>query len=284
MGGAGRSVKAPAKGGLKADRTETERTRKRRAAPASSLTRLDGDAAAVPAPTTFPAMPGAAAIGDAAVNASLERVVGARVLLQLEKDDAEAAAKCAKWGFQARLIASSGGVSAGGSSTAAAPTRTAPKLSAETRRRLDLGHVTQEEEFDFREIFDIIDLDHGGTIDTHELTELLDLLSIRHTPNEVADLMLLAGTDDAGDIPFENFLRAVTRKPNRRYNKQMVMDAFEDFAVPNLPVRSWAAAHVLAGVAHQQPRIARAYASLTTQLLAPRRVLLLSHFCRATSI
>ena len=108
-------------------------------------------------------------------------------------------------------------------------------LSPERRQELDLDHVTDAEAFEFREIFDIIDLDGGGTIDLHELEELLDLLSMDHTQAELESLMEMAGTDEEGDIPFENFLRAVTCKPSRRYNKKMVLDAFRQFEVEGLP-------------------------------------------------
>lgn len=105
-------------------------------------------------------------------------------------------------------------------------------LSRERRQELNL---TEAEAFEFREIFDIIDLDGGGTIDLHELEELLDLLSMDHTQAELESLMEMAGTDEEGDIPFENFLRAVTCKPSRRYNKKMVLDAFRQFEVEGLP-------------------------------------------------
>ena len=97
-----------------------------------------------------------------------------------------------------------------------------------------LSHVTQAEAFEYHEIFDIIDLDHGGTIDRHELEELLDLLSMDHTQAELDQLLEQAGTNEDGEVPFQNFLKAVTCKPSRRYNRKMVLDAFKEFEVENL--------------------------------------------------
>jgi Ca2+-binding EF-hand superfamily protein len=98
----------------------------------------------------------------------------------------------------------------------------------------ELSHVTQAEAFEYHEIFDIIDLDHGGTIDRHELEELLDLLSMDHTQAELDQLMEQAGTNEDDEVPFQNFLKAVTCKPSQRYNRKMVLDAFQEFEVENL--------------------------------------------------
>ena len=189
-----------------------------------------GSSAKLPPIGTSSTAASAEAAIEAAAQAELDAKINAIVQAKLNAERGVSKAAEPDW-MQDISAASASSRARLMSPTARAPRVRSDMLSHEERAELDLGHVSAEEEFDFHEIFDIIDLDHGGTIDTYELEELLDLLNVDHTPAEVASLMEVAGTDEDGDIPFKNFLRAVTCKPNRRYNKRMVLDAFKVFEV-----------------------------------------------------
>ena len=51
---------------------------------------------------------------------------------------------------------------------------------------MDGVDATAEEIQEFREIFNLVDLDHGGTIDLEELRELMDLLGMEATEDEMS--------------------------------------------------------------------------------------------------
>ena len=52
------------------------------------------------------------------------------------------------------------------------------------RRRLDAFDPPREIA-EFREIFNLVDLDHGGSIDAEELGSLMDLLGMNATEDEI---------------------------------------------------------------------------------------------------
>ena len=51
------------------------------------------------------------------------------------------------------------------------------------------GSVSDEDIAEYREIFSLVDLDHGGTIDCEELGELMDLLGMNVTDDEVEQMV-----------------------------------------------------------------------------------------------
>ncbi|CAM9695569.1 unnamed protein product, partial [Hapterophycus canaliculatus] len=82
---------------------------------------------------------------------------------------------------------------------------------------------------EFREIFDLVDRDGGGTVTKEELGELMDTLGIEATPEEV-DLMIdEIDQDNNGEIDFEEFVAVMSRKVNASYTADQVKRAFKVF-------------------------------------------------------
>lgn len=90
-------------------------------------------------------------------------------------------------------------------------------------------HLTEEEISEFREIFNLVDRDGGGTITKEELGELMDTLGIDATGEEL-DLMINE-IDSSGDgqIDFEEFVEVMSRKVNATYTADQVKSAFRIF-------------------------------------------------------
>jgi Ca2+-binding EF-hand superfamily protein len=69
---------------------------------------------------------------------------------------------------------------------AAAP---APGPSASAARRSQVVGLTAEEEQEFREVFNLVDSDKGGTISKQELAQLMHTLSISASPVSLFSLL-----------------------------------------------------------------------------------------------
>lgn len=111
--------------------------------------------------------------------------------------------------------------------------------------------LSEEEIAEFREIFNLVDRDGGGSITKEELGELMDTLGIDASPEEI-DIMIREVTlgniltmlsmyevllfffvkidqDGNGDIDFEEFVAVMSRKVNATYTAQQVKSAFKVF-------------------------------------------------------
>ena len=64
-------------------------------------------------------------------------------------------------------------------------------------------HLSKEELAEFREIFNLVDRDGGGTITKEELGELMDTLGIDATPEEIDLMINEIDQDSNGEIDFE---------------------------------------------------------------------------------
>ena len=64
-------------------------------------------------------------------------------------------------------------------------------------------HLSAEELAEFREIFNLVDRDGGGTITKEELGELMDTLGIDATPEEIDLMINEIDQDNNGEIDFE---------------------------------------------------------------------------------
>lgn len=69
-------------------------------------------------------------------------------------------------------------------------------------------HLSKEELAEFREIFNLVDRDGGGTITKEELGELMDTLGIDATPEEIDLMINEIDQDSNGEIDFEGESRA----------------------------------------------------------------------------
>ena len=64
-------------------------------------------------------------------------------------------------------------------------------------------HLSKEELAEFREIFNLVDRDGGGSITKEELGELMDTLGIDATPEEIDLMINEIDQDSYGEIDFE---------------------------------------------------------------------------------
>ena len=92
-----------------------------------------------------------------------------------------------------------------------------------------MEHLSQEEIAEFREIFNLVDRDGGGSISAAELGELMDTLGIDASPEEIEAMILEIDEDGNGDIDFEEFVAVMSRKVNASYTADQVKSAFRVF-------------------------------------------------------
>ena len=92
-----------------------------------------------------------------------------------------------------------------------------------------MEHLSPEEVAEFREIFNLVDRDGGGSISAAELGELMDTLGIDASPEEVEAMIMEIDEDGNGDIDFEEFVAVMSRKVSATYTSDQVKSAFRVF-------------------------------------------------------
>lgn len=92
-----------------------------------------------------------------------------------------------------------------------------------------MDQLTEDEINEFREIFNLVDKDGGGSISKAELSELLDTLGIEATPEEVDAMVNEIDADGSGEIDFEEFVAVMSRKVNANYSSEQVRQSFKVF-------------------------------------------------------
>ena len=91
------------------------------------------------------------------------------------------------------------------------------------------SHLSEEELAEFREIFNLVDLDKGGTISRDELKQLMTTLGLKPTQEELNSMVEEIDTDGNGEIDFDEFVTVMSRKVNTSYTPQQVKAAFKVF-------------------------------------------------------
>jgi len=91
------------------------------------------------------------------------------------------------------------------------------------------SHLTEEELAEFREIFNLVDLDKGGTISKDELKQLMQTLGLKPTQEELNAMVDEIDQDGNGEIDFDEFVTVMSRKVNTSYTPQQVKAAFKVF-------------------------------------------------------
>ena len=84
---------------------------------------------------------------------------------------------------------------------------------------------------EFREIFDLVDKDKGGSISSTELAELMQTLGISASQEEIHAMVAEIDTDGNGDIDFDEFVAVMSRKVNANYTSKDVKRAFRTFSI-----------------------------------------------------
>ena len=79
-----------------------------------------------------------------------------------------------------------------------------------------------------------MDLDHGGTIDLEELRELMDLLGMEASEDDMAVMVAEIDSKGTGEISFE-FRARMSKKVQPDYTAEQVIKAFEKFRPKDCP-------------------------------------------------
>eukprot|EP00743_Colponemidia_sp_Colp-15_P002531 GILK01002743.1.p1 GENE.GILK01002743.1~~GILK01002743.1.p1 ORF type:complete len:168 (-),score=33.75 GILK01002743.1:747-1214(-) len=97
------------------------------------------------------------------------------------------------------------------------------------------AHLTAEEIQEFREIFNLVDKDGGGSISKEELGELMATLGIKSTKEELDLMISEIDQDNNGEIEFDEFVAVMSRKVNATYTPDEVKSAFKVFSGHDAP-------------------------------------------------
>ena len=96
-------------------------------------------------------------------------------------------------------------------------------------------HLTEEERREFREIFDLVDEDKGGSISRAELKKLMITLRLKPTEEELDAMMKEVDSDGSGDIDFEEFVTVMSRRVQADYTPEQLRSAFKVFESDTVP-------------------------------------------------
>jgi calmodulin len=132
--------------------------------------------------------------------------------------------------------------------------------------------LTEEERAEFKEIFDLVDEDRGGTISKHELKKLMDTLRLHPTEEELSAMMKAVDADGSGDIDFEEFVTVMSRRVQADYTPEQLRSAFKVFETENMP-SGYVATDVLqhALTTYGTDKISREEAAELLQTVDPER-------------
>lgn len=91
----------------------------------------------------------------------------------------------------------------------------------------------------YAEVFSLVDLDNGGTIECGELEKLLNLLGTHKvTTSEVEEIVTEIDTTGTGSVHFEDFCGAMLQTPTVKYSTADVVTAFRRACIGILSTRS----------------------------------------------
>lgn len=95
--------------------------------------------------------------------------------------------------------------------------------------------LSEEELAEFRELFQMVDSDGGGTIDRVELKRLLDTIGVYPTTAEVNVIFREVDSNDSGDIAFDEFARFMSGGQLTGFDAEEVRQSFEALRTPGTP-------------------------------------------------
>ena len=81
-----------------------------------------------------------------------------------------------------------------------------------------------------KEMFDMLDADGGGSIDTGELTQAFIALGISDTKEEIELLVREIDTDGSGEIEYEEFCAMIRKLQDQRDSTSEILKAFNCFS------------------------------------------------------
>eukprot|EP00945_MAST-04E_sp_MAST-4E-sp1_P006409 g6409.t1 len=81
-----------------------------------------------------------------------------------------------------------------------------------------------------REMFNLIDLDGGGSLDAEEMMKLMDLMGMMALESEVQELIEKIDQTGEGEVVFSDFVRVTTQSVDTDYTAKDVCEAFDFFS------------------------------------------------------
>ena len=94
-------------------------------------------------------------------------------------------------------------------------------------------HLTLEELREFKELFNLVDEDKGGSISPHELGSLMETLGLKPNQEELDAMIREIDEDGNGEIDFDEFVQVMSRKVQPTYTPEEVQAAFKVFETAN---------------------------------------------------
>mmetsp|Transcript_35397 Transcript_35397/g.69291 ORF Transcript_35397/g.69291 Transcript_35397/m.69291 type:complete len:169 (+) Transcript_35397:65-571(+) len=94
-------------------------------------------------------------------------------------------------------------------------------------------HLTLEELREFKELFNLVDEDKGGSISPHELGSLMETLGLKPNQEELDAMIREIDEDGNGEIDFDEFVQVMSRKVQPTYTPEEVKSAFKVFEASN---------------------------------------------------
>ena len=92
------------------------------------------------------------------------------------------------------------------------------------------SHYTKQNTDDLtemREIFSLVDKDGGGTISTEELGELLELIGVEASKDDLENMIEQMDADNSGEIDFDEFAEVMTRRVDCGHSSDEIKEAFD---------------------------------------------------------
>jgi calmodulin len=109
------------------------------------------------------------------------------------------------------------------------------KREQEARNLMEITGANMQEILEYREIFELVDTDKGGSIDASELRKLVDLMNMDTSEDELDEMMQEIDTTGEGEIFFPDFVRCMLTKPTIDYTVADIHEAFAALAGPTHP-------------------------------------------------
>uniref|UniRef100_A0A061RHW7 Calmodulin-like protein n=1 Tax=Tetraselmis sp. GSL018 TaxID=582737 RepID=A0A061RHW7_9CHLO len=94
---------------------------------------------------------------------------------------------------------------------------------------------SEQEVSDFREVFELVDKDKGGTIEAVEVMELMVMLGIKTSREQVESLINDIDEDGNGEIDFEEFLQVMAAGKGLPYTRSSMTKFFKEFSRNEVP-------------------------------------------------
>lgn len=88
----------------------------------------------------------------------------------------------------------------------------------------------EEDIREFREIFNLVDMDKSGSISTSELQQLVESVGMKLSEKEYEDMLKEVDSDGSGEVEFNEFISVMAQGLNTDLSQDEVFQAFESFS------------------------------------------------------